>query len=250
MGINIKSDKEIAIMAEGGQKLAEVRDKLEDTVKIGVSAIEIENLANKLIAKTGGEASFKKVPKYYWATCINLNDGIVHGIPKKETVFARGDVVSVDVGLYYKGFHTDTSFSVGLGVGTEVSNFLSAGRQALKNALKEAKERNRIYDISEKMQTVESHGYKVVRQLVGHGVGRELHEAPQIPCFIIGEYEESEIIPKGAVFAIEIMYTMGEPKLILEEDGWTIATADGKISALYEETVAVTKNGPQVLTKA
>lgn len=247
--IIIKTKKEIKLMSEGGKKLAEVKRKLAESVKVGVRALDIENLAVKLIKKTGGEPSFKLVPKYSWATCVNVNDGIVHGIPKAEIVFQKGDLVSVDVGLFYKGFHTDTSISVGLDLSFENNKFFKAGEKALKKAILKAKPGNYIYDISKSIESeIEGEGYTPVRALVGHGVGRELHEDPQIPCFTHGKRKDSLEIPVGAVFAIEVMYTKGLPDLALEADKWTISTYDGTISGLFEETVAITKNGPQVLT--
>lgn len=248
--MHIKTDDELKIMAEGGAKLAYIRDSLEKAVKVGVSAFDIEELAVELIAKSGGQSSFKMVPNYSWATCVNVNEGIVHGIPKKTTVFAAGDVVSVDVGLFYKGFHTDTSFSVGLDVDAKTEQFLQAGRKALGKAIAEAKPGNHVVDISRQMQKVEDQGYSVIRSLVGHGVGKKLHESPQIPCYVFGDELPNPELKPGLVIAIEIMYTMGSPEIVCAQDQWTIETRDAKIAALYEETVAVTKNGPLVLTSA
>ena len=249
--INTKTKEEINIMAEGGKKLAEIKSKLKGSIKEGVNAEEVEKLANQLIQKLQGKASFKMVPRYNWATCININDGIVHGIPKGSMVFQRGDLVSVDVGFYYKGFHTDTSFSVNLGSDKEINGFLKTGEQALDNAIDAAKVGNRIYDISKSIEeTLKSKKLSPIRALVGHGIGRDLHESPQIPCFVSGKREETEEIPDGAVFAIEVMYTKGGPDVKLARDGWTISTRSGKIAGLFEETVAVTSGGPLVLTKS
>ncbi len=244
-----KSKDEIEIMAECGQKLAGVKKALFEKVAEGVSADDIEQLAIELIKKEGAEASFKKVPGYSWATCVNINAGLVHGIPKKEVVFKKGDVVSVDLGFYYKGFHTDCSFSKGIDADSETEKFLDAGREALKKAIAVTIAGNRVYDISEAIEkTVTSYGYTSIRALVGHGVGRKLHEDPQIPCFLPGPKEESMEIVEGATFAIEVMYALGSPDLVQENDGWTISTHDGKISALFEETVAVVDGRPKVLT--
>ena|SRR3989339_172522 len=244
-----KTKSEIEIMAECGQKLARVKKALFEKVAEGVSSWDIEELAVKLIEKEGAEASFKKVSGYSWATCVNVNAGLVHGIPKKEVVFKKGDVVSVDLGLYFEGFHTDCSFSKGIGVDNITEKFLDVGKEALKNAISKARVGNRVYDISEAIEkTVVAGGYKPIRALVGHGVGRRLHEDPQIPCFLPGVKEESMEIAEGATFAIEVMYTQGSPDLVQEKDGWTIVTCDGKISALFEETVAVVGGRPKVLT--
>ena len=248
--INIKTAKDIKKMHEGGKKLAEIKRKLSETVKLGVSAIDVENLANKLIKKSGGEASFKMVPGYSWATCVNLNEGIVHGIPKKEIVFKKGDVISVDIGLFFKGFHTDTSFTLALEPSDEIIKFLEIGKLTLEKAIKKAKIGNKIYDISLEIEKfLESSKYVPIKALVGHGIGRDLHEAPQIPCFTSGSREESLDIGKGTVLAIEVMYTTGKPDISVAEDGWTISTRNGRISGLFEETVAVINDGPLVLTR-
>ncbi|OGM13893.1 type I methionyl aminopeptidase [Candidatus Woesebacteria bacterium RIFCSPLOWO2_01_FULL_39_23] len=244
-----KSEKEIAIMIEGGRKLAEVKKRLAESVEIGGNAKNIEDVATDLIEKNGGKPSFRMVPNYSWATCVNINEGVVHGIPRPEIVFKKGDVVSVDVGLFYKGFHTDTSFTVGLGVSAEMEKFLETGKKALSMAISATKAGGRIYDISQAIETtLVSQGYHAVSALIGHGVGRELHEEPQIPGFTQGERGDSPIIPIGATLAIEVIYTMGSPNIMVGRDGWTIYMRDGKISALYEDTVAVTKEGTILLT--
>jgi methionyl aminopeptidase len=247
--IHIKSLEEIEIMREGGKKLAHVRNKLEEKVAEGVSAMEIEELAVDLIKKSGAESSFKKVPGYKWATCININEGVVHGIPKKETIFKKGDIVSVDVGLYYKGFHTDTSTSKLIGEDKGKQKFLEVGKSALKAGIRQAIVGNHIVDISEAIESVlKGAALTPIEALTGHGVGRELHEEPYIPCFVRGSRGKSIEISKGMVLAIEVMYTEGNSDIMIDSDGWTIRTKDGKISALFEETVAVTNDGPFVLT--
>ena len=246
---SLKTPEEIEIMAVAGKKLSKVKKELKKAVKIGVSAMEIEELADKLILDSGAEASFKTVDDYKWATCINLNAGLVHGIPKKEMVFKEGDVVSVDVGLFYKGFHSDTSFSVLLGKDSEKQKMLEKGKEILNKAIKKASIGNKISDISSEMENgLKKAGYNPIRALVGHGIGKNLHEEPMIPCYVADSASQSPKIVEGMALAIEIMYTTGTEKLIVEEDGWTIRTRDGKISALFEETVAITKNGPKVLT--
>jgi len=249
-GILLKSPEEIQIMAEGGAKLGRVKNALAKAVKSGVSALDIENLAMKLIKDEGAEASFAKVPGYHWATCINVNEGLVHGIPTKEVVFKDGDVVSIDVGVFYKGFHTDTSITVGINLDPFSKKFVNIGYETLQKALKAVKEGNYIFDISKVMEeNIEAAGYSTIKALVGHGVGRELHEDPQIPCFVPGRIEDSPVIKKGMVLAVEVMYAAGSDKVEVSEDGWTIAMRDGKISGLFEETIAVTEKGGQVLTR-
>ena len=247
--ITIKTKQEIDSIIEGGKRLAQVKNSLFEAVKVGVSAWEIEQLAVALIKKSGAEASFSKVPKYHWATCININEGVVHGIPKKEVVFKKGDVVSVDVGLYYKGFHTDTSISVYLGSDPKLVEMMAVGKKALKMAINEAREGNKLVDISLAMaKALKAGNFNPVESLVGHGIGRALHEYPPIPCLVTGAASEDITIKSGFVFAIEVMYTAGDPELVTDSDGWTIRTQDGKMSGLFEETVAVTADGSLVLT--
>jgi len=248
-GIRLKTPEEVKIMAEGGAKLGRVKNALARAVKAGVNAMEIEDLAVKLIKAEGAEVSFSKVPGYSWATCITVNEGLVHGIPKKEMVFKKGDIVSVDVGVFFKGFHTDTSLSVGIDLSSENQKFLNVGKSALEKAIAKARVGNHLFVISKAIEDeIEGHGYSTVKALVGHGVGRELHEDPQIPCFVPGRIEESPVLTEGMVLAIEVMYAAGSDKVQVLEDGWTIAMRDGKMSGLFEETVAITKAGPKVLT--
>jgi methionyl aminopeptidase len=249
-GVYIKNDDEIKTLVEGGRRLSRVKGKLKDMVAEGISAYEIEQKATELIKKSNAIPSFKMVEGYNWSTCVNVNGGVVHGIPSKKTVFAKGDLVSVDVGLYYKGFHTDTSFSVGVGVLKPQKRFLSAGEKALAEAIGRVKEGKRVFDISKAIEeTISKFGYNPVKALVGHGVGKSLHEEPQIPCFTSGRREETVELKNGMALAIEVMYVLGSEKLILSDDGWTISTVDGKISALFEETVVVTPDGPLVITR-
>ncbi|KKQ49414.1 MAG: Methionine aminopeptidase [Candidatus Woesebacteria bacterium GW2011_GWC1_38_13] len=248
--IPVKTKEEIKKIIDGGKRLSEIKHFLEEDVKIGVSAWEIEELAISLIKKTGGEAAFARVPKYNWATCINVNEGVVHGIPKKDLIFKKGDVVSVDIGLFFAGFNTDTSFSKGLDVDEPTKSFLNAGRNTLENAIACAVVGARIYDISQTIEkSLARSGFNPVKTLVGHGVGRNLHEEPQIPQFIYQDRLKTPEIPEGAVLAIEIIYSMGDGSIKHEKDGWTIVTGDGKISALNEDTVIVTKSGPLVVTR-
>lgn len=246
--VNLKTAAEIATMQKGGERLAQIREKLAAKVKTGVTPNEIEELATRLIKKAGGKASFKMVPGYSWATCINVNDGVVHGVPEGQP-FNDGDLVSIDLGIFYEGFHTDTSTTVLVGRDKQKENFLAVGQSALQKAIAVTQKGNFITDISRAMETtLEKEGLTPIQALVGHGIGRELHEAPAVPCFIAGNQEKIEI-KEGLVLAIEIMYTQGSPEVVVDEaDQWTIRTKDGKIAGLFEETVAVTKNGPRVLT--
>lgn len=247
--ISIKTEEEIEIMAEGGRLLAQVRDETAKQIRPGMTTAEVDKIADDLIAKTGGQASFKMVKGYHHATCININDIVVHGVPGKR-VIGESDKVGLDVGLYYKGFHTDTSTTISFN--KEYAKFLEIGRQGLKKAISQARIGKRITDISRAMQeTVEAAGYQAVRALTGHGIGHELHEDPYIPCFVMDNEPYSPKLEEGMAIAIEIMYNAGTWDVAyVSDDGWTIGTADGKISGLFEETVAITKSGPRILTRA
>jgi len=248
-GITYKTKEELLIMAEAGKKLALVKNSLKNLVKEGANAYQIEELATDMITKLGCKPSFKMVPGYHWSTCVNVNEGLVHGIPKKSLVFKKGDVVSVDVGLFYKGFHSDTSFTSAIDPDKKIQEFLRVGEAALKKAIEKVVLGNRVFDISKVIEnTIEGAGYSTIKALVGHGIGKFLHEEPGIPCFVSGEAKDSPEIKNGMTIAIEVMYALGEDQVELSEDGWTISMRDGKISALFEETIAATQKGPQVLT--
>lgn len=247
--INLKTPEEMKIMFEGGQKLGRVKRALAKAVKPGASAWDIEVLANKLIQDEGAQASFKKVPNYKWATCINVNDGVVHGIPRKEVVFKKGDIVSVDVGVYYKGFHTDTAVSVCLSDDPKLKEFLAAGRNADLDGIAQVKKGKTIGDISSAIEKrLLANSLRPVWSLTGHGVGRDLHEEPNIPCFTSEEPTQDLVIKEGFVLAVEVMFTTGKGEIKQDDDGWTLRTKDGKIAGLWEETVAITADGPVVLT--
>ncbi|MEK7100285.1 MAG: type I methionyl aminopeptidase [Patescibacteria group bacterium] len=253
--IDLKTPEEFKIMEEGGKILHEVKLTLKDAAKAGVTAEEIDSLAFKLITKYGAEPNFNKVKDYQWSTCINVNNGVVHGIPHKEIVFKDEDNISVDVGLLYKGFNTDTSISFGINLrntssGKDKEKFLKVGKQAFQNAIKVIKPNNSyIYDVSKAIEdTLVKAGYSPILDLTGHGIGRTLHEEPYIPCFTSGLRIESPKIVTGMALAVEVMYCEGEPDLVKENDGWTIVTEDGKIAGLFEDTILVTEKGFKIIT--
>lgn len=259
----VKTAAEIGILKICGRKLAEIRQRVLDDIKPGAVPLQIDNLANKLIQEAGGRPSFMTVKDYKWATCINVNDEVVHGIPRDKPL-TEGDVVGIDVGLFYKGFHTDTSWTKVVGGqktenGGQISEdkrrierFLEIGEEALKKAIDQAKVGNRVGHISKAIQdTIEEAGYSVVRSLVGHGIGKKLHEPPQIPGVLTRKIEDTSALQQDMVLAIEVIYNMGKPEITYKNnDGWTLATLDGSISGLFEETVAVTAKGPIVLTRS
>lgn len=231
--------------------LAGIRSKLAKAVKPGISLKELDTLADELILESGGQASFKMVPGYNYATCLNLNQGIVHGIPN-ATIIKSGDLVSIDVGLYYQGYHTDAAITVIADKTTDQHDlrFLEIGKRALDLAINKAKAGNRVSDISEAMQrTVETAGYSCSRLLTGHGIGEKLHDDPPIPCIVDGRIRKDTRLYPGQTIAIEVIYSQGLPDMKQEEDGWTLITVDGKNSALFEETVLVSQKKGIILTK-
>ncbi|GDX62374.1 methionine aminopeptidase [Candidatus Levyibacteriota bacterium] len=258
--INIKTDKEIKIMMHGGKILAEVLLAVMDNVIPGVSELEIDALAERLIREKGGESGFKKVDGYSHTICVSTNDVVVHGIPTNY-IFKEGDVVGIDCGVYYEGFHTDMAetrrvkskyLSPISKRDQDIDIFLKNGKKALEAGIAVAKSGNKIGNISKSIQDiVEKEGnYSIVRTLIGHGVGRELHEEPEVPGFLIGKISDTPNLIPGITIAIEVIYNMGKKDVIYKnKDGWSISTKDKSISGLFERSVLVGENGPIILTK-
>lgn len=251
--IHIKSEKEIEAMKEGGRILADSLWEVINSVKEGVSERELDQLAEKLIREKGGEPGFMKVPGYKHTVCISTNDVVVHGIPT-DYKLKNGDVIGVDCGVYFKGFHTDMSETVRVGGAKNdaIDKFLEKGKKALFAGIKEARVGNRVGHISKAIQDiVEKEGrYSVVRTLIGHGVGRELHEEPEVPGFVNRKIEKTPLLKAGMTIAVEVIYNLGKPDVVLtNSDGWTISTKDGKVSGVFERSLVVTDNGPVLLTE-
>ena len=256
--IKIKNEEQIKIMAVSGHILAEALFETLKHIRPGVSEMELDKLAESIIIKKGGEPGFKKVPGYNNATCISTNDAVVHGIPSAYKL-KEGDIIGIDCGVFYKGFHSDMSETVRVKPQTsnlkpqkdEIDKFLETGKMALEEGIKAAKPGNHVGDISKTIQDiVEGQGYSVVRSLVGHGVGKELHEDPEIPGYLVEPVNKTPVLKVGMTIAIEVIYNMGKSDVVYgNNDGWTIKTEDGSLSGLFERTVAITKNGPVVLTK-
>lgn len=252
--VDLKTPQEIKLMQKGGEILHKILLKLLDDAKVGVTLRELDQTAQRLILENGGKPSFKMVAGYKWSICACVNDVVVHGIPN-DYALKDGDILGIDCGVFLGGFHTDHAWTKIVGDKNKNENrekkiFLEVGLSAFKKAINQARPGNYIYDISAAIQnTVEDSGFNVVRSLLGHGVGRKLHEDPEIPGFIKGKREESPKIVPGMVLAIEVIYNLGDCEVIYKgNDGWTIATKDGKISGLFEATVAITSRGASVLT--
>lgn len=243
-------------MCEGGAKLGATLQTLLQFSEPGVKLFDIEAFANDLIKKAGAIPSFSTVPGYHWATCLCVNEIVVHGIPTSY-VLKDGDVLTIDIGLIYGGFHTDTAWTKIIGVDSspdkeKKERFLQVGQEALEKAIDLARIGNHIGDISLSTQhIIEGAGYSIVKSLVGHGVGRELHEDPQVPNYARGEAENTYQFRGNETIALEPIYTMGSGSVVYEnDDGWTIATRDRSVAAVFEHSLAISENGPIVLTKA
>lgn len=244
--VNIKTPSEIEIMKIGGNISKNALNLALSLCNEGISLIDIDSEVDRFIQNNKAQPSFKKVPGYKHATCINVNDGLVHGIPTKYKL-KKGDLVKIDLGVFYGGFHTDTSATTEVETDKE-QKFIQAGVDCIENAISACIIGNKLGDISYEMQkTIESKGFTVSRSLVGHGIGRELHEEPLIPPY--GKKGTGITLKEGMVFAIEIIYQKGSHQIKALEDGWTLVTKDGSLAGLCEHTVAITKNGPLVLTR-
>ena len=242
-----KSPHEIEKMAEAGRLGAETIAHVGERLEPGITTGELDSIAEDFIRAGGGVPTSRGYRGYPAAICISPNDVVVHGIPGSHVV-GEGDVVTIDVGVTLDGFIADSAFTFGVGeISEQARHLLDAGRQALELGIAQARVGNRVGDISAAVQHyVEAQGLSVIRSLVGHGVGRSYHEDPHIPNF--GEPGRGPLLSEGMTIAIEPMITAGGPDVFVHDDEWTIATEDGSLSAHFEHTVAVTEEGPRVLT--
>jgi methionyl aminopeptidase len=252
-GITIKSRKELELMREAGMVVAKAKMRVIEAVRPGVTTGELDRIAEDEIIRHGAKTSFKgytamgsKSP-FKGTICTSINEEIVHGIPG-DRALKEGDILSVDVGAIVGGFHGDSAFTVGVGqVSENAQRLIDATRESLKLAIAQVKPGMRVGDVSYAVQSyAEGLGYSVVRQYVGHGIGRALHEEPQIPNY--GPVGRGLLLRKGMTIAIEPMLNIGGWETRELEDGWTVVTADGSLSAHFEDTVAITENGAEVLT--
>ncbi len=243
----VKTEEELKLMKISGKICAEALKKVLAAVKIGTSLRKLDRIAEYEIKKSGATSSFMTVEDYAHTICTTVNEQVVHGIPT-ERMLKNGDVLGIDVGALYKGFHSDMAISKIIGnASKEIQRFVEIGRQTLDHAITQARVGNKIGDISAIIQKeIEGAGYSIVKSLTGHGVGRKLHEEPYIPGF--GKRGTGHAIEENMVLAIEVIYTQGSGEVKLENDGWTITSTDGSIGGLFEKTVAVKKDGPIVLT--
>lgn len=246
--ITLKSKREIDIMRRAGEIAAETLAKIIDKIEPGITTGALDTLAEKLILNKGGEPAFKGYQGYPASICVSINDEVVHGIPSNKRIIKEGDLVSIDLGVRYMGFYGDIAASVVVGKGSETAEKLvDITKKSLFLGIEQAYPGNRLFDIGHAIQSyVELHGFSVVRQYVGHGIGRSLHEEPQVPNF--GEKGKGMLIEPGLTIAIEPMVNVGGFEVYTTSDGWTVKTKDGSLSAHFEHTVAITDDGPVILT--
>jgi len=235
-------------MARAGQIAGEVLEKVAAAAKPGVSTLDLDRMAEQLIRAAGGEPGFKKVTGYYHTICTSPNEDVVHGIPTGR-VLKDGDILSIDLGAYFQGFHSDTAVTVPIGeVPQPVQQFIATGRQALYEGIAQAKVGSKTGDISAAIEKVLRGGnYAIVESLTGHGVGRKLHEEPLVPN--LGQARTGVPLEEGLVIAIEPIYTNGSPDVDLKDDGWTISSSHATLAAQFEHTIAITADGPKILTQ-
>jgi methionyl aminopeptidase len=245
----LKSLQEIEKIRAACLIVADVLDGIRELVRPGVNTQTLDEFAERSIVKAGARPAFKGYRGYPKTLCTSVNNQVVHGIPSKEVILRPGDILSIDVGAIVDGFYGDAAITLPVGeVSPEAERLIKVTEESLSRGIAEAKVGNRLYDISYAVQSyVESHGYSVVREFVGHGIGRNLHEEPQIPNF--GERGQGLRIKPGMVFAIEPMVNIGGSATMVKEDSWTAVTVDGSLSAHFEHTIAVLPEGPWVLSK-
>ncbi len=244
----LKTSRELSKMREAGRISANALKLAGKAVEPGVSTLEIDRIVRKYIEEQGAKPSFLGYGGFPGSACISVNDEVVHGIPSKKRILKSGDIVSVDVGAFYGGFHGDNAWTYACGdISDETQKLLDATRESLFEGIKQAIAGNRLGDIGSAIQRyVEARSYSVVRDYVGHGVGAKLHEDPSVPNF--GTPGRGVRLLPGMTIAIEPMINMGTHKVRVLDDDWTAVTADGKLSAHFEHTVAITADGPVILT--
>jgi len=251
--ITLKNAEELALMRTASRIVAEVLVQLAAAAKPGVSTLELDRLAEELTRSKGARPAFKgykpHTVEYRHSLCVSINDEIVHGIPRAGRKLKSGDIVGLDFGVSYEGFFGDAARTIAIGpVSSEAERLMRVTREALYAGIEQARAGNRISDIARAVQqTAEEAGFSVVTEFAGHGIGRKLHEEPQVPnYFRVGM--PNPRLQEGMVLAIEPMVNQGTPHVEILDDGWTAVTADGRLSAHFEHSIAVTDDGPEVLT--
>lgn len=247
--IVLKTARELAIMREACRISAQALQLIGKAIEPGVTTAELDRLAERFILSQGAVPNFKNYHGYPATACISINNEVIHGIPTGKRKIKEGDIVSVDLGALFEGYHGDNAATFACGqISDEAQRLIDATRESLYEGIKMARAGGRIGDISNAIQSyVEARGYSVVRDFVGHGVGTSLHEAPEVPNF--GTAGRGVRLMPGMTLAIEPMINIGSPEVKVMPDGWTVLTKDGSLSAHFEHTVAITAEGPQIMTK-
>jgi len=254
--IPVKTSKEIEIMTKAGKILSGALEKVCLAVKPGITELELDKIAEEYILSHGGEPGFKKVKGYKHTICAAANDVVVHGVPTKNKL-KSGDIIGIDCGVYLKGFHTDAAETVRVSETRnkeeedEIDRFIRIGKEALRDGIAQVKPGNRVGHISQAIQQkIEKEGgYSVSLSLVGHGVGRQLHEEPEVPGYLAEPISKTPRLLPGMTIAVEVIYSMGKPEVVYSgTDGWTIKTQDASLAGLFERTILVTPTGHKVLT--
>ena len=248
MSVSIKTAREIDLMREAGRLLEKVHNELAKVIRPGISTWEIDHIGEKLIRDLGCVPNFLHYNGYPASICVSVNDEVVHGIPSKNHILREGDIVSLDAGLIYKGFHSDAARTHAVGqISPEAQKLIDVTRQCFFEGIKYARAGCHLYEISAAIGSyAESFGYGVVQDLVGHGIGTALHEDPQIPNF--AQKRRGIRLMPGMTLAIEPMINIGRPDVCWLDDDWTVVTEDGSLSAHYENTVLITDGEPEILT--
>ena len=248
MSVSIKTSREIELMKVAGKYLEEVHERLAEHIKPGITTWELDKIGEEMIRSLGCTPNFLNYNGFPASFCISLNDEVVHGIPSHSKVIQEGDLVKIDAGLIYKGYHSDAARTYAVGeVSPEARQLMDVTKQSFFEGIKQAKAGNHLYDISVAIgDYAESFGYGVVRDLVGHGIGTHLHEDPQIPNF--RQHRRGLRLMPGMTLAIEPMINIGRADVEFMDDDWTVVTQDGTLSAHYENTILITDGEPELLT--
>lgn len=248
MSVTIKSAREIDLMRESGKILAKVHDELGQAIRPGMSTLDIDQLGEALIRGYGCIPNFLNYNGYPASICVSVNDEVVHGIPSASRILQEGDIVSLDAGLIYKGYHSDAARTYGVGkISSEAQKLMDETKHSFFEGIKEAKAGKHLFDISNAIDSyISKFGYGIVRDLVGHGIGTRLHEDPEIPNF--AQKRKGLKLQAGMTLAIEPMINLGRCDVEWLDDDWTVVTEDGSLSAHYENTVLITDGEPEILT--
>ena len=249
MAVTIKSQHEIQLMRDAGKILAEIHERLAEIIAPGITALEIARRGEEWIRSAGCIPSFKGYEGYPASICVSVNDEVVHGIPTEEHRLFEGDIVSLDAGVIYKGYQSDAARTHGVGeIAPEAQRLIDVTKESFFRGIEYARAGNRLYEISEAVQTyVESEGFSVVRDLVGHGIGQDMHEEPEIPNYK-PKFGKGIRLKPGMTLAIEPMVNAGGYEIWILEDDWTIVTQDGSNAAHYENTILITDGDPEILS--